>query len=138
MIDLDQKVRELRALAKKATPGPRWAATSGEQDLSVLAEVGGWLVLARCEDHDWEYEGRSRDDAAYIAAANPAALLAILDEFDRRGAALVEAEGANRLGAVERAIAAQPGVRLCIARGHINMAQISNAVLAAIAQEAGK
>lgn len=87
MTNLDQKVRELRALADKATPGD-W--TNGTDPCHFDApEVTDGKTFA--------YWVPDEHNAAYIAAANPATLSAILDEYDRRGAALVEAEGALRL-----------------------------------------
>lgn len=66
MTDLDQKVREIRALA----------------EASLNLTPGSW---------DW-----CDANEAFDKATTPDTLTAILDEYDRRGAALVEAEGALR------------------------------------------
>lgn len=92
MTDLDQKVRELRALAEKATPG-EWV--EGEQPVHYPGMVRPVVNiyadrLVGSAEHWVDEDGH--ENAAYIAAACPATLTAILDEFDRRGAALVEAE----------------------------------------------
>jgi len=66
--------QELRKLAEAATPGP-WIAGNG----NVLSDTTGmshFRPALRC--------GFGRpDDAEYIAAANPATVLALLDELDR-------------------------------------------------------
>lgn len=64
---------KLRELAQKATPGP-WEQINH----IVFTETGDleWVVAnAR--------SGNSIIDAEYIAAANPATVLALLDEIDR-------------------------------------------------------
>ena len=101
MTDLDQKVRELRALAEKATPG----------DLDSADHTGSGSYECPCCGGDGQAEGKTftnfdgyaigvqffgvgNEFANYEAcfrATTPAALTAILDEYDRRGAALVEA-----------------------------------------------
>lgn len=66
----------LRALAEKATPGP-WQP-SGD---SIEVHRGGTLFVA--------YRGNGTyDDAAFIAAANPTTVLALLDENERMRAAV--------------------------------------------------
>lgn len=76
MIDTDA----LRKLCKSATPGP-WEQINH----IVFTETGDleWVVAnAR--------SGNSIIDAEYIAAANPATVLALLDEIDKLLAALTE------------------------------------------------
>lgn len=105
MTNLDQKVQELRAFAEKATPG-EWLHVEGER-LSHDAE--GWtewavvpaVVAIDAQRAIVETEEVRPEDAAYIAAACPSTLTAILDEYDRRGAALVEAEGATRAPGIQ-------------------------------------
>lgn len=70
---------ELRALAEKATPGP-WeprhqGLTDGYPNVIVNAAESGYpgAIL-------WGV--RAEKDAAFIAAANPTAILALLDERD--------------------------------------------------------
>ena len=93
MTDLDQKVRELRALAEKATPGP-WGAWIKSRTIQVDARGGDGKLPAiiNWPGFDGNDMGQKANNAnaAYIAAANPATLTAILDEYDRRGAALVD------------------------------------------------
>jgi hypothetical protein len=86
MTDLDQKARELRALAKKATQGEWYAPTLDDNPSAVKSDLG--------DKHTYVGDFMSLTDRDYAVAANPATLTAILDEYDRRGAALVEAEGA--------------------------------------------
>lgn len=76
LIDTDA----LRKLCKSATPGP-WEQINH----IVFTETGDleWVVAnAR--------SGNSIIDAEYIAAANPATVLALLDEIDKLLAALTE------------------------------------------------
>lgn len=89
MIDTE----ELRNLAQQATPGP-WSA-EGKGDL----HMDGISYLYRITNADSPYvaqiaTGRSRQEkfatAYYIAAANPAVVLELLDELDRLRA--IEAE----------------------------------------------
>lgn len=75
----------LRALAEAATPGP-WAvhtraatAVQGSTGFAV-ATTGGYSTTTRnADDVGRELEG----NAAFIAAANPATILALLDELER-------------------------------------------------------
>jgi hypothetical protein len=81
-----QERAALREAASKATPGP-WTS------------VGDWVMtgslhvatIPRAFDGDW-----SRDNAAYIALAHPAAVLALLDECERMRAGGEYARGALR------------------------------------------
>lgn len=76
----------LRALAEKATPGP-WAP---DAEGSIVLRVGTEFKLSGCFYH-W--------DAAYIAAAHPGAVLALLDEVERlRGALVALADAADVVG----------------------------------------
>lgn len=104
MTDLDQKVRELRALAEKATPG-EWRVAEdnnpfadGRHVFATGLDGSDFVVLNLKTDHTF-VTATSREqqqaNARFSAAVNPATLTAILDEYDRRGAALVEAEGAR-------------------------------------------
>jgi len=79
----------LRALADAATPGP-WQAQ--EEPNAVLYGNGMFVFYARVRNSSEEYpwiEGKSSEvvikpeDAAYIAAANPEAITALLDEIER-------------------------------------------------------
>ena len=76
----------LRALAEAATPGP-WTLSADGPPPDIIA---GMSVVACTLPSD-----RTRDEdtanAAYIAAANPAAVLALLDEVERLREALDKA-----------------------------------------------
>jgi len=75
-------LNELKAFAEKATPGP-WEAgdeISGERNVFAHREDGHSI-------HEWHiaqtvYAG-TVDDAAYIAAANPAVVLVLIDRIER-------------------------------------------------------
>lgn len=108
-----ERVTELRRLAEKATPG-EWV--SNDPGVVVFPEWGGWVAEDDTENAD--------ADAAYIAAANPATILALLDHLQfaaerltssklapflddiRAGALSSEGEGLDRadIEALERAL----------------------------------
>lgn len=80
----------LRELAERATPGP-WRTASNrpfgpyvDADTSPLAADGRHVLI-----RNWKEVCLN---AAYIAAANPAAILALLDELASTRAALREAQ----------------------------------------------
>lgn len=92
----------LRELAEKATPGP-WAyvthGDTGDCSVGFLESHGlcadGDLLSGRVDQHDnfillepIAPEVSRETNAAYIAAANPSAILALLDERDALRAAL--------------------------------------------------
>lgn len=71
----------LRELAEKATPGP-WFATS---DFDHIDQVTRWRIedVERWRDLRNNLQlGEDGDTACFIAAANPAAVLELLDERD--------------------------------------------------------
>ena len=78
-------VAELRRLAEAATPGP-WEAFGavdgrrGERWLGVTTDMRA-IESARAGDV-FAAQDCTRQDALFIAAANPAAVLALLDERD--------------------------------------------------------
>lgn len=90
-------VDELRRLAQAATPGP-WkqhlvddtCVTDDRRDICTTFPEGGYDDDV---DFNTDIEGRERD-AAFIAAANPAAIIAILDEKDALTARVAELEAA--------------------------------------------
>ena len=68
---------ELKRLAEAATPGPWFAAVSSNMNNSVHVSMG-----TICNT------GKNIDDAAFIAAANPAAILELIQQRDELLAAL--------------------------------------------------
>ena len=79
-----EQINELRQLAQAATPGP-WAYTTDSNDFPV----NGYVTVRDCiySVCILPYEGirtddRVTDNGLYIAAANPAALLALIAEID--------------------------------------------------------
>ena len=77
---------ELRRLAEAATPG-EWFA-SGKKEIGYISKAddqscGMLISLADANTHE---------DAAYIAAANPSRILALLDEVERLRIALYRAQ----------------------------------------------
>ena len=80
---------KLRELAQKATPGP-WTQWNGHGWVSAgipesntkgsMIGAGGQICETECDDFS---DAQNRRNAAYIAAANPATVLQLLDEIDR-------------------------------------------------------
>lgn len=87
----------LREAASKATPGP-WEVqpACARFDSSVpvvMQDNDGFSIAEMCRGIAGEPE---EDNAAYIALAHPAAVLALLDECDALRAALDAAEAARQ------------------------------------------
>lgn len=87
MTEID--VAKLRSLAEGATPGPWEAVEDSNEHLAGCPPTMEWLVSATDpgEDFyeeiiDWGNRGRG-EDAQYIAAANPATILALLDRLEQ-------------------------------------------------------
>lgn len=83
MIDL----KKLRELAMAATPGPwKYVHLSGDKrnDGSTWGANGLWtfdnkMILGNGDGWDGEFEEPSKNDAAFIAEANPKVILELLD-----------------------------------------------------------
>ena len=71
---------DLRKLAEAATPGP-WSPTKGHPSLRYYGVHCASGPIIRFHGMGKANTG-GHDNAAYIAAANPAAILALLDERD--------------------------------------------------------
>ncbi|MBY9208787.1 ead/Ea22-like family protein [Pseudomonas aeruginosa] len=77
---------ELRRLAKAATPGPwscnrHWAIVGGPT-LEFTNGAAQQQIAMACWQ-SWMHEEELRNNAAFMAAANPKTILALLDEIDR-------------------------------------------------------
>ncbi|MFK0894519.1 MULTISPECIES: ead/Ea22-like family protein [Pseudomonas aeruginosa group] len=75
---------ELRRLAKAATPGPwscnrHWAIVGGPT-LEFTNGAAQQQIAMACWQ-SWMHEEELRNNAAFIASANPKAILALLDEI---------------------------------------------------------
>ena len=71
---------KLRELAQKATPGP-WTQWEGRGWVHAgTPEANGQICRTDCGDFS---DAQEIKNAEYIAAANPATVLALLDELDR-------------------------------------------------------
>lgn len=111
----NEELQELKALALNATPGPwfesDWEVDDGSNKTTVeshFAEVlhpgqsniwpggVGSMRIADCEAGE-----RPVADAAFIAAANPAAILALIDEIADLRAALAKEAEAARVGVAQ-------------------------------------
>ncbi len=81
----DETLAELRRLAAEATPGPWDAhpATSGTpSDGPTMMRVDSRDLPGRPIIADFDYSQGGGADAAYIAAADPPTVLALLDTVD--------------------------------------------------------
>lgn len=84
---------ELRRLASKATPGPwEWSGRTVDEDGYVHIPECSYLV--GCIMLSDNYEGY-QEDCDFMAAANPARILALLDEVANLRAALAQAAPAS-------------------------------------------
>jgi hypothetical protein len=78
---------DLKRLAGEATPGP-WRAWESSDDYQSLVDAGaGTLVLAKICSYDAPVDpgpdrATRKANAAYIAAANPARVLALIAEVE--------------------------------------------------------
>lgn len=92
-VRIEDKWGDLRALAEAATPGPWLRTAEGTAVMTGYRDERGTMIPS-----NWKRGGHpvlisrkaSFDDAAYIAAAHPAAIIGLLDENDRLRAALIE------------------------------------------------
>lgn len=76
---------EMRRLAKAATPGPwscnrHWAIVGGPT-LEFTNGAAQQQIAMACWQ-SWMHEEELRNNAAFMAAANPKTVLALLDEID--------------------------------------------------------
>lgn len=80
--EISKLMKEMREKAEKATPGP-WHDLSTASIVRVGLLGGGYNFIARL--YMWAHRGSlvARNNAAYIAAANPANILKLLDYFER-------------------------------------------------------
>lgn len=94
--------KELKALAEAATPGPwvQWvgnaAVFAGEPEVnrqSAILPGNGERISRICEGDSFDPSKQELADHAYIAAANPAAILELLAERD---ALLAERDALSR------------------------------------------
>jgi len=87
--------QELRKLAEAATVGV-WKASG----FSVNSKEHGWATIANTE---LDYDGMA-ENAAYIAAANPAAILELLDRLEK-----AEKDAARLLPLLKQALSVVDG-----------------------------
>lgn len=94
----------LREKAEKATSGV-WSLEYGEErfdadDALIHREVAGYIPICRiegahpesCFDEDFQMEQQA--NAEFISAANPATVLALLDEMEAQNKRIAELESA--------------------------------------------
>lgn len=72
---------DLRALAEAATPGP-WDPEYVWQAVRHIVRNCDFIEGAPDSEFGWDYGPRGEGDPAYIAAASPDVILALLDEID--------------------------------------------------------
>lgn len=110
--------QKLRQLAEAATPGPwiteDWASTDSDGAINVCG-TSVMAPQALCGIFTVALEVDGTEDVDYIAAANPAAILSLLDELQ----ALREERTAWRVTAENAEKDAERYRFLCDFRGHI-------------------
>lgn len=84
----DEEIQKLATLAREATPGPWWRPNPN--DIGIESE--NFEIAQTMGLYEREYE-RMEANAAYIAAANPTAILALIEEVTslRAAVAMVKA-----------------------------------------------
>ena len=77
--------KRMRAIAEAATPGP-WRNADGK-----VVDRGDWYVAGVLPADDGKNKRRWRRNGEHIAAAHPAAVLALLDDLDAAETLLADA-----------------------------------------------
>ena len=95
-------VEELKQKALAATPGPWFDAVSSNMNNSVHVSMG---IICNT--------GKNIDDAAFIAAANPAAILELIAELDELAAKLDRAQAEIRVLESKLLDATAKPIRIC-------------------------
>lgn len=105
-----ERISELKELAGKATPGP-WRRASGTANYRVYGQfrevASAYQVKHGTRAGDVLVEADGRANASYIAAIDPATLLALLSAFEEMTLydghpAVIVREMADRIEALER------------------------------------
>jgi hypothetical protein len=110
-VELMGKFSELKAAALAATPGP-WISvddhwSDGDDALISCGSREGMIAIAKIDgggsasDYNEPFSTEQQANVRYIAAANPAAILALLAELEARDKRIAEAEirGIEKLAA---------------------------------------
>ncbi|WP_211208507.1 ead/Ea22-like family protein, partial [Pseudomonas agarici] len=97
---------ELKKLAEKASPGPWWVDSHGMTmmsmpDLQVVFNHPQQSVAVRNEETGNLSHWRNDWDASYIAAANPAAVLALIAESERLERLALDSVNAEYAGSMD-------------------------------------
>lgn len=86
-------IQELKDLAEKATPGPWWTWSggvySGSPEMVTPSMIRGHHITI-CEGLDLDGEDDASGNQAFIAAANPSAVLELIAQRDELLEALVD------------------------------------------------
>lgn len=94
MTDITEIIDRLEPLAKEATPGPwdafHYARGSGTYDVHVRGDLKNTVVAWPGFDSSDKSKAKKRANSRYIAAANPAAILAIIAALREQAAELAE------------------------------------------------
>lgn len=102
-------IKELRQLAQAATPGP-WKLYDDGSDTQHIGDVSktnaGWQYETVCNmyedvsdnydtDNDYKLFENSNNNAAFIVAANPVAIIELIDRLEAAEKALYTLPGAQ-------------------------------------------
>jgi hypothetical protein len=84
-----EEMKRLRELAEKATPGP-WDCDDADESRGGYNAHAGWFSVSKARTEDMVLTNQPemgmfdrRADAAFVVAANPQTVLALLDEIER-------------------------------------------------------
>lgn len=99
---MTNKFRELKAAAMAATPGP-WESvyddwSDGDDALISCESRDGMVAIAKIEGggsesgYDEPFSNEQQANTAFIAAANPAAVLALLTDLEAKAKRIAELE----------------------------------------------
>ncbi|MCU6241182.1 ead/Ea22-like family protein [Enterobacter asburiae] len=86
--------RALRESAKKATPGPWDIARNGK---TITSNQSHPVAVITEDFHRFLANGKTGGDAEFIAAANPATVLALLDELEAKEKQIADLKEAFRI-----------------------------------------
>lgn len=90
-IEKSNDLEELRSIALAATPGPwNWVGDLSMNEASLESPSEEGYVLSAYGLHTEGFVDVGESDAAFIAAANPATVLALLDRLEAAERELIE------------------------------------------------
>ncbi|HFP2077504.1 TPA: ead/Ea22-like family protein [Klebsiella pneumoniae] len=90
MTDITELAQSLKAAAEKATPGPWGVARDGK---TLVSNQSHPIATVSDAMHRMLADGSTGKDAEFIALANPANILALVDALEKAQRRIAELEG---------------------------------------------